>query len=556
MSETTVDALVVGAGFGGIYQLKKLRDQGLSAIAIDIASDVGGTWYWNRYPGAMSDTETYLYRYSWDLEDLRSYPWSTHYVYQPEILRYLQHITDKFDLRKHMHFNTELTTAKWDDESGRWIVGTSSGKTIKARYLVTALGLLSRQNLPDFEGINDFAGEMYHTGRWPESVDLRGKRVGVIGNGSTGVQVITTIAKDVKKLVCFQRNPQYSVPSGQGPINEGYRKQINDNYPKIWEDAKDHSLFGFGFKETDRPTFSVSEEERERIYEEAWQKGGGFRFMFETFGDISVNEAANNAATDFIKRKIMAAVKDPEKAKKLLPTQLYARRPLCDAGYYEQFNRDHVDVVSLQETPIAKFTPKGIVTSGANGTEHELDVVIFATGFDAVDGNYTRVAIQGRNGETLKQHWEPRGSTSYLGTSVPNFPNLFMILGPNGPFCNLPPAIETQVEFISDTIEEAERRHQKAPNGTVALNGHVNGVGSSHRHGPVVEATDTAEDEWTELCDKLSADSLFRKTDSWIFGSNVSGKKRTVLFYFAGLAAYRQVLREVVKENYKGFKPF
>ena len=453
-----------------------------------------------------------------------------------------------------MHFNTELTSAKWDDSSERWIVETSTGSIYKARYLVTALGLLSRQNLPDFEGINDFTGKMYHTGNWPEGVDLKGKRVGVIGNGSTGVQVITTIAKDVTKLVCFQRNPQYSVPSGQGPITAEYRKQINDNYSKIWEDAKDESLFGFGFKETDRPTFSVSEEERERIYEQAWQRGGGFRFMFETFGDISVNEDANNAATDFIKRKITAAVKDPEKARKLLPTQLYARRPLCDSGYYEQFNRDHVEVVSLKETPITKFTPKGITTS--DGTEHELDVVVFATGFDAVDGNYTRVGIKGRNGETLKEHWEARGSSSYLGTSVPNFPNLFMILGPNGPFCNLPPAIETQVEFISDTIEEAERRHTKGQNGTAAPNGHVNGAGSEHSHGPVIEATKAAEDEWTELCDELSAASLFRKTDSWIFGSNVSGKKATVLFYFAGLASYRKVLRQVVEENYKGFKPF
>ncbi|KAF2687383.1 cyclohexanone monooxygenase [Lentithecium fluviatile CBS 122367] len=504
----------------------------------------------------MSDTESYLYRYSWDLEDLKSYPWSTHYVHQPEILAYLRHVVDKFDLRKYMHFNTELTSAKWDDSSSRWIISTSTGCIFKARYLITALGLLSRQNLPNFEGINDFTGEMYHTGRWPEDLDLKGKRVGVIGNGSTGVQVVTAIAKDVTKLVSFQRNPQYSVPSGQGPVTDEYRKRVNDNYPQIWEDAKDQSLFGFGFKETDRPTFSVSEEERERIYEKAWQKGGGFRFMFETFGDISVDEAANNAATDFIKRKITTTVKDPEKARKLLPTQLYARRPLCDAGYYEQFNRDHVEVVSLQETPITRVTSKGIATS--DGAEHELDVIIFATGFDAVDGSYTRIAIQGRGGETLKEHWQPQGSTSYLGMSVPNFPNLFMILGPNGPFCNLPPAIETQVEFISDIIEEAERRCNKGLNGAAVLSGHINGAvaEAGHSPGPVVEAKSTAEEEWTKLCDDLSANSLFRKTDSWIFGSNVSGKKHAVLFYFAGLASYRKILREIVQENYRGFKLF
>jgi cyclohexanone monooxygenase len=490
-------------------------------------------------------TESFLYRYSWDIDDLKSYPWSTHYIYQPEILGYLRHVVEKYDLRAHMRFNTELTSAAWDEVSGRWIVGTSTETTFKARYLVTALGLLSRQNLPKFEGIDDFAGDMYHTGHWPDRVILKGKRVGVIGNGSTGVQVITAVANEASKLVSFQRNPQYSVPSGQGLVAPEYRQQINDNYTKIWEDAKNDSLFGFGFKETERPTFSVSEEEREQIYEKAWKRGGGFRFMFETFGDIVVDEAANNAAADFIKRKITMVVKDPEKARKLLPTQLYARRPLCDAGYYEQFNRDNVEVVSLLETPIVKVTPKGIQIS--DGTEHELDVIVFATGFDAVDGNYTRIGIKGRDGESLKDHWQARGSTSYLGLSVPNFPNMFMILGPNGPFCNLPPAIETQVEFISGAIAEAERRHNKVPDGP------LNGAGSKHSDRPVIEATQTAEDEWTELCDVLSVDSLFRKTDSWIFGCNVPGKSHAVLFYFAGLSEYRKVLREVVQGNYKGY---
>jgi cyclohexanone monooxygenase len=486
---------------------------------------------------------------------LRSYPWSTHYVYQPEVLAYLQHVTNKYDLRRHIQFNTELTSAKWDDDARRWTVTTSTGVSFRTRYLVSALGLLSRQNLPDFEGINDFTGVMHHTGNWPEGVNLSGKRVGVIGNGSTGIQVITAIAKDVSKLVCFQRNPQFSVPSGQGPVTQEYRSAINQNYPKIWEDAKDNSLFGFGFQETDRKTFSVSEEEREEIYERAWQKGGGFRFMFETFGDISTDEAANNAAAEFIKRKIFAKVQDPEKARKLIPTQLFARRPICDAGYYEQFNRDNVEIVSLQETPIVKFTAKGIVTS--DDVEHELDVVVFATGFDAVDGNYTRVAIQGRNGETLRDYWQDHGSTSYLGLSVPNFPNLFMILGPNGPFCNLPPAIETQVEFVSDIIDEAEKRAKKATS-TVpkpSAGTHETRLQGECSNEPIIEATKAAEDDWTDLCDKLSAGSLFRKTDSWIFGSNVSGKKHAVLFYFAGISAYRKVLKDVVQGNYKGFRP-
>jgi len=283
--------------------------------------------------------------------------------------------------------------------------------------------------------------------------------------------------------------------------------------------------------------------------------------MFETFGDISTDEAANNAASDFIKAKIREKVKDPEKARKLIPTQLYARRPLCDSGYYEQFNRDNVEIVSLHETPIDRITSEGILTS--DGEEHKLDVIIFATGFDAVDGNYTRLAIKGK-GESLKDHWDTMGPTSYLGVSVPNFPNMFMILGPNGPFCNLPPAIEAHVDFVSDVIEAAEATHNTSNKATAteenennlarydSVHGR-NGVNGSTARPPVIEATPEAEEGWTDLCDKLSADSLFRKTDSWIFGANVAGKKQSVLFYFGGLSAYRKQLREIAAEGWKGF---
>lgn len=352
------------------------------------------------------------------------------------------------------------------------------------------------------------------------------------------MQVITEIAKDVGHLVCFQRNPQYSVPSGQGLISEEQRQEVIQNYEKIWHEVKDESLLGFGFEEASRTTFSVKEEERKKIYESAWQAGGGFRFMFETFGDVSTDEAANTAAADFIKSKIRDTVRDPEKARKLMPTQRYARRPLCDAGYYEQFNRDNVDIINLQENPISRFTNSGVLTQ--DGTEHKLDVVIFATGFDAVDGNYTRLAIHGRNGQSLKDHWGTNGPTSYLGMSVPDFPNMFMILGPNGPFCNIPPAIETHVEFISDIIKASE-----ASKGAVS----GNGISSS----PTIESTEAAEEEWTHLCDVMSKGSLFRSTESWIFGSNVPGKKVSVLFYFGGLSTYRKKLREIANESWKGF---
>ncbi|KAH8656264.1 hypothetical protein BGZ61DRAFT_372633 [Ilyonectria robusta] len=536
METQYLDALVVGAGFGGIYQLKKLLAQGLNVKAIDMADDVGGTWYWNHYPGAMSDTQSVLYRYSWDLEDLKTYPWGEHYLQGPEILQYLRHVVQKYDLRKHFEFNTELLSAQWDDDERRWVVVLSTNKVLRVKYLITALGLLSKTNFPQIRNLDKYEGELYHTARWPDNVDLKGKRVGVIGNGSTGVQLITATAKanEVKQLLSFQRNPQYSVPAGNGAVSAEHRKQINDTYEEIWDQAK-NSLFAYGFPESTRPTFSVTPEEREQIFEDAWQKGNGFRFMFATFSDITVNEEANKVAADFIRNKIRQTVKDPEKAEKLCPTEFYARRPLCDTGYYEQFNRDNVDVVDIKKNPIAEFTSKGIKT--ADGKIYELDVVICATGFDAVDGNYTRIAIKGRNGETLRDHWSETGPTSYLGICVPNFPNLFMITGPNGPFSNLPPAIECHVEIISGLVSTAEK------------NGHM------PQHG-IIEAEPQVEKDWTDLCDQLSSRSLFRRIESsWIFGANVPGKKAVTMFWFGGLGAYRKKVQEILNDDMRGFKP-
>jgi cyclohexanone monooxygenase len=475
-------------------------------------------------------------------------------VYQPQVLEYLQHVVKRHDLRKDIQLNTELLSAQWDEEKSRWEIKTSNDETFKARYLVTALGLLSRQNFPNIKGRTSFRGEMYHTGAWPADADMEGKRVGVIGNGSTGVQVITALGGKAKQLLCFQRNPQFSVPSGDRPVEAEYRKKVNEDYEQIWQKAKG-STFAFGFEESDVPTMSVSKEERERIFQSAWEKGGGFRFMFGTFCDISYDEKANKEAADFIKRKIQTIVTDPEKARKLTPTQFYARRPLCDAGYYQQFNRENVDIIDINATPVEEFTPTGIKTS--NGHVHELDVVIFATGFDAVDGNYTRVAIKGRTGQTLKEHWA-EGPTSYLGVSVPDFPNLFMITGPNGPFTNIPPTIETHVEFISDVIATAEKKSKPETlmNGSAQTNGDTEHCLNGLRRGPIIEATSQAEEAWTTLCDELSANSLFRKTDSWIFGANVPGKKNSVLFYFGGLGNYRKKLREVVDAGYEGYKPF
>ena len=374
-SNNHYDAIVIGAGFGGIYMLKRLLDQNLRVKVIDAAGDVGGTWYWNQYPGAMSDTESYIYRYSWDKEDLINYEWPEHYIKQPQALAYLQHVVERHNLRPYMQLGTEMRGAEYDEERNVWTIETSTNETFTCHYLVTALGLLSKQNWPDIPGIKSFTGEMYHTGKWPNSHDFKGKKVGVIGNGSTGVQVITQLGKDneVGRLISFQRHPQYSVPSGDGPVSKEYRQKINDNYEEIWDQVRD-SMVGFGFVESTVPCMSVSAEERQRKFQEAWDIGNGFRFMFWTFSDIATDPAANEEACKFIRSKIGEAVKDPEKARKLKPEEYYARRPLCDAGYYQQFNKENVDIVSLKEEPIEAITEKGIKTSKQ---EYELDVLIF-----------------------------------------------------------------------------------------------------------------------------------------------------------------------------------
>ncbi|OAP62691.1 hypothetical protein AYL99_01918 [Fonsecaea erecta] len=533
---TDMDALVVGAGFGGIYQLYRLREMGLSVRVIDMAGDVGGTWYWNRYPGAMSDTESFVYRFSWDKEDLRTWPWSHHYVKQPDVLAYLEHVVERHNLRKDMQFNTELLSAVWNDTSKYWQIELSTGENLKVRYLVTALGLLSKANYPDIPGIDSFRGLKVHTAKWPQGLDLTGKRVGIIGCGSTGVQVITDIASRVKSLTCFQRHPQYSVPSGDRPVDPDYRQWVNANYDAIWEQVRD-STVGFGFVESTIPFKSVtSAEERDTIFERLWEAGNGFRFMFGGFCDIATDREANEAACEFIRKKIRQIVKDPEKARKLQPHDYYARRPLCDGGYFEQFNRDNVDVVHLQETPITRITDQGVQTTDRL---HELDVLIFATGFDAIEGNYNRIRIRGRDGLTLKEYWDPTGPTSYLGVAVPNFPNLLMITGPQGPFTNLPPALEAHVDLNTRLIARAEELRRASP-----------AAGPT----PVVEVTPEAEKEWCLECERIAEGSLFKETASWIFGQNIPGKKYALRFYFGGLKAFYENVNRVINNDYIGFK--
>lgn len=524
-----LDAVVVGAGFGGLYALKKLRDDlGLNVLAFDKAGGVGGTWYWNRYPGALSDSESHVYCYSWDKELYRQWPFKSTYVQQPDVLEYLEAVAERHDLKKDIRFGTGIVSAVFDDANKRWTITTDCGDAYSAKYYIPALGLLAATNIPDIPGIETSAGEMHHTSRWPADATVEGKRVGVIGTGSTGVQFITAVAPRAAHLTVFQRSPQYSVPIGNVPITPERLAEIRDNFDQTWDQVRGSGL-AFGFDASETPVFSVSEEERKAIFDKAWAKGGGFRFMFETFSDIATDEAANRAAQDYIRAKIDEIVNDPETARKLKPRDLYAKRPLCDSGYYAVYNRENVTLVHIgkDETPITRITPRGILTS--DGVEHELDMLVFATGFDAVDGNYKRLELRGRDGMLIQDHWEA-GPTSYMAIATANFPNMFMVLGPNGPFTNLPPSIETEVDWIAETIAYME----------------ANGIAT-------IEPEPAAEADWVKLCDEISQHTLFPKAESWIFGSNIPGKKNAIYFYMGGLASYRQLLREVVDGGYRGF---
>ncbi|WFG45870.1 flavin-containing monooxygenase [Pseudonocardia alni] len=522
-----VDAVVVGAGFGGIYMLHTLRDRlGLSVRAFEKGDGVGGTWYFNRYPGAKSDTEGFVYRYSFDRDLLQEWNWSTRYLDQPDVLAYLEHVVDRYGLRRDITLGTEVTAAVYDEDASLWRVRTSGGETVRCRYLVNALGLLARSNVPDLPGLGTFAGRTVHTNAWPDDLDITGQRVGVVGTGSTGAQFIVAAAPRAAHLTVFQRSPQYNVPSGNRPVTQDEVDRTKEHFPEIWDQVRG-SVVAFGFEESAVEAMSVSAQERERVFQENWDAGNGFRFMFGTFCDIATDPEANAAAAAFIRRKISEIVVDPETARKLTPTDLYAKRPICNEGYYETFNRDDVELVSIRENPIAEVTPAGVRT--ADGVVHELDVLVLATGFDAVDGNYRAMDLRGRGGRHIDDHWTD-GPSSYLGVSKAGFPNMFMILGPNGPFTNLPPSIEAQVEWIGELIGHAER----------------SGIGT-------IEPTAEAEQGWSRLCREIADATLFPKADSWIFGANIPGKPNAVMFYMAGHKAYRDELSTVARDGYRGF---
>lgn len=524
-----VDALIVGAGMGGIMALRTLTaGAGLDAVVIDKAPGIGGTWYWNRYPGSLSDTQSFMYQLPFDKDLFQVTEWNTRYVTGPEIRRYLEDAVDFWGIRSRVQLETTLLSAVFDEDAGGWHVRTDRG-AFRARFLVTAAGLLSRINVPDFPGIDSYRGRIVHTAAWPEDLDITGLRIGVIGNGSTGVQFMTEAAKSVAHLTSFQRTPQYTVPAGNRDWTRAELEHFKATCEERWEEFRRCKL-GFGIDESTRSIWSVSEEEREATFEWAWRKGGNYTFTNETFCDVTSDRAANEIAADFIRRKIGEIVKDPETARRLTPWEPFARRPICDSGYFEIFNRPNVTLVSIRETPIREFTETGLVTE--DGTPHDFDVLVMATGFDAVEGSYRDMDIRGLGGRTLKEHWS-EGPRSHLGMTVSGFPNMFMVLGPNGPFVNNPAAIGIQAQWIARAVDAVK----DAPAATIHLRAQ-------------------AEEDWLQLClDELKG-SLFLETGSWIFGSNIPGKRKpkTANFYVGGLDRFIAISESEADDGYPSYE--
>ncbi len=526
---TEFDAVVVGAGFAGLYMLHRLRDHlGLSVRVFEAAPGVGGTWHWNRYPGARCDSEGYVYCYSFSKELLADWRWSGKYPMQPEIRTYLEHVADRFGLRPDIQLGTRVTAAHYQDSDGRWTILTDRGDRVSARYLITGVGLLaSAPYTPDIPGLADFAGECHHTGQWPDhAIEFAGKRVGVIGTGSTAVQAIPVIAGEAGHLSVFQRSPQYTIPARHHTVDEESLAEIRRNYDEIWEQAR-WSVSGFPYQHNGRSALSVSDEERRETFEALWAQGG-FKFVFGSYKDLLTNLEANAHAAEFIREKIREAVDDPTTAEKLVPTDhpFGARRPIVDTHYFETYNRDNVTLVDLRDTPIDRVTANGVRTTGG---EHELDVLVLATGFDAVTGPFSRIDIRGREGLRLTEAWAD-GPRAYLGLAIAGFPNLFTITGPGATFGNLPVSIEHHVEWISQCIEDNRRQDVT-----------------------VTEVTYEAQESWMEHVRQQSDRNVGAATDSWFNGANIPGKPRSPLFFFGSFGLYRRRCDDVAEQGYQGF---
>jgi cyclohexanone monooxygenase len=522
------DAVIVGAGFSGLYMLHRLRQLGVSARVYEAGTSVGGTWYWNRYPGARVDIESQEYSYSFSPELDAEWRWTERYAAQPELLAYLNHVADRFDLRGDIQLETKVTAAVYDEASGRWSVTTDRGDRVSARYCVMATGCLSIPKEGELPGAETFEGPSWHTGRWPrEGVDFTGKRVAVIGTGSSAIQAIPRIAAQASQVTVFQRTPNFSVPAHNGPIDPAVVADWAANRAQYRKEARET---GFGIRAVamgDKAALEATPGERQAAYEARWQYGGFA--LLGAFNDLIADPAPNATAAEFVREKIRGIVKDRRVAEKLAPKSfpIGAKRLCVDIGYFDTFNRDNVSLVDLTDEPIETITAQGVRTQAKH---YEVDAIVYAIGFDAMTGALDRIDIRGRGGARLKQRWSA-GPRTYLGLMVAGFPNLFLVTGPGSPsvLCNMAVAIEQHVEWISDCIGWL-----------------------GERQGASIEATEAAQDAWVAHVNEVAAGTVFPLANSWYLGANVPGKPRVFMPYIGGFPAYRDKCNEVAAKGYEG----
>jgi cyclohexanone monooxygenase len=523
-----MDAVIVGAGFAGMYMLHKLRGLGMSARVFEAGSGVGGTWYWNRYPGARCDVESMDYSYSFDEKLQQEWSWSERYSAQPEILRYANHVADRFDLRSDIQFDTRVTSAVWDDANSHWTVRTDRGDEVTARFCIMATGCLSDAQLPPIKGRESFAGKWYHTGRWPhEGVDFTGLTVGIIGTGSSAIQSIPIIASQAKHLTVFQRTPNFSMPAHNAPLDPDLERRVKEDYVGYRREARE-SRAGVVFERSGDSAMAATPDERDKEYERRWQRGGlGFS---ATYADILTDKTANATAADFFRAKIRKIVRDPAVADALVPTDypLGTKRLCVDTDYYATYNRDNVTLVNLRTTPIEEITSRGIRTSEK---EYAVDSLVFAPGFDAMTGALMKIDIRGCEGVTIQKKWED-GPRTYLGLTMAGFPNLFMITGPGSPsvLSNMIVSIEQHVDWIADCVTHMGARGR-----------------------PRIEAMRDAEDAWVRHVNEVGHMTLYPLANSWYMGANVPGKPRIFMPYIGGVGVYRQKCDEIAAKGYEGF---
>jgi cyclohexanone monooxygenase len=523
-----IDAVIVGAGFAGLYMLYRLRNLGLSARVYEAGGGIGGTWYWNRYPGARCDIESMDYSYSFSDELQQEWHWTERFASQPEILRYIEHVADRFDLRRDIQLETRVTTARFDEAADRWRIATDRGDHVSARFCIMATGCLSTAKIPAFPGLESFSGTTYHTSHWPHAdVDFTGQRVGVIGTGSSAIQSIPIIARQAASLVVFQRTPNFSVPAWNRPLDPDYERRVKEDYPEFRRQARE-SRVGYVVPVNHQSALAVTPDERQREYEMRWQRGGlGFAAAYT---DLLTRQEANDTAAEFFRTKIRATVRDPEVAELLTPRDypLGTKRICVDTGYYDTFNRDNVTLVDLRREPLEAITPRGVRTQA---TEYEFDSIVFATGFDAMTGALLNIDVRGRGGRTLRQMWAD-GPRTYLGIVIAGFPNLFTITGPGSPsvISNMMVSIEQHVDWIADCLAHLKSHDLQT-----------------------IEATSEAEDAWVAHVNEVANATLYPLARSWYTGANIPGKPRIFMPYVGGVSAYRKRCDAVAARNYEGF---